>query len=312
MTGDRRTPFEAALAEYPEQVRRLFQNIPLQGGVLLAGQVHEVMHQLSIDIYELMVRLLPLASIFAAAPISEFQVGAVVSAEDGSNPKEMNLYLGANMEFEHLDLGVTTHAEQAAAMNAWHHNARNLNAVATSEPPCGYCRQFLSETDANSDLIVIRPSQDRQTYRRQRLAELLPHAITPKDLGNENSLMTDTSPRQELMLEHNQDDPVIERALYAAQRSYAPYTRNYAGCAIQTDDEVIINGRYAESVAFNPSLSPIHSALLRLNMATLVETRSIERAVLVEKPTIIQQRDITQRMLSSCAPKVALEYYPII
>jgi cytidine deaminase len=308
---NRREQFEAELKRFPEPVGKLLWNIPLQGGVLLPDQVHAVMDRLSIDANKLMVRLLPLASIFAVAPISEFHVGAVALAESGMNHQEKRLYLGANMEFENLDLSMTIHAEQAAVINAWHQNGQHLQAVATSEPPCGYCRQFLKETANSSDLIVIRPSSNRQDYHHHPLVELLPYAIAPQDLGNQSGLMASTSQPQELSLKFKNDDPAIEKALFAAQRSYAPYTHNFSGCAIQTDDETIFSGRYAESVAFNPSLSPIHSALVRLNMATLDEERSIKRAVLIEKPTTIQQRKSAEQLLASWTPDVELEYHTL-
>jgi cytidine deaminase len=308
---NRRALFEAQVKHFPEPVGELLWNIPLQGGALLTDQVYAVMDRLSIGTYELMVRLLPIASIFAVAPISEFHVGAVALAESGLNPQEMNLYLGANMEFENLDLSMTIHAEQAAVINTWHQNGQQLQAVATSEPPCGYCRQFLNETASSSDLTVIRPSSNRQGYHHHPLVELLPYALAPQDLGNQSGLMANTSQLQELNLKFKNDDPAIEKALFAAQRSYAPYTHNFSGCALQTDDETIFSGRYAESVAFNPSLSPIHSALVRLNMATLDEGGSIKRAVLVEKPTTVQQRKIAEQLLDSWAPDVELEYHTL-
>jgi hypothetical protein len=48
-----------------------------------------------------------------------------------------------------------------------------------------------------------------------------------------------------------------------------------------------------------------------MNMATLEQQQSIQRAVLVEKPTAVSQRKITELLLGSWAPGVGLEYYEI-
>lgn len=48
----------------------------------------------------------------------------------------------------------------------------------------------------------------------------------------------------------------------AAANSYAPCSQEKSGVAIQTTDGQIYYGSYSETVAFNPSLSPLQTALV--------------------------------------------------
>ena len=110
------------------------------------------------------------------------------------------------------------------------------------------------------------------------------------------------------------DHPIIHdalKALLAAEKSYAPYSRNFAGCTLQTDAGEIYSGRNVESAAYNPSLTPLQSAIINLNMATFGNDHVIQRVVLVEKPTAVSQRKAVELFLGSWAPGVELEYYEI-
>jgi len=64
-----------------------------------------------------------------------------------------------------------------------------------------------------------------------------------------------------------------------------------------------------ESVAYNPSVSPLLSVILRLNLMSLKEKHAIDRIVLVEKPTRIRQMDIVEMLIRSWAPGIELEYH---
>lgn len=308
---DRQKQFEAALNEFPEPVRQILQTIPLQAGKLSAPQCTELMKNLGIDPEELMTRLLPLAKIYAVVPVSRFQVGAVAMAVSRSHDDRFDLFMGANMEFMHQPLNQTIHAEQSATLQAWHQGARYLQAIATSEAPCGHCRQFLYEFEKNADMMVITPDGKNLAYRRTALSDLLPEAFGPLDLGKCSGLMSPASQDRKLRLKAAAKDRTVAQALLAAEKSYAPYTQNFAGCALQTKTGEIFSGRYAESAAYNPSLPPLQSAVLCMNMATLEQQQSIQRAVLVEKPTAVSQRNATELLLGSWAPGVGLEYYEL-
>jgi len=308
---DRQKQFEAALNEFPAPVRQILQTIPRQAGRLSAPQCTELMKNLGIEPEELMTRLLPLAKIYAVVPVSRFQVGAVAMAVSRSHAGRFDLFMGANLEFMHQSLNQTIHAEQSATLQAWHQGAGYLQAIATSEAPCGHCRQFLYEFEKNADLMVITPHGKNRAYRRTALADLLPEAFGPLDLGKRSGLMSPAPQDRKLRLKAGAKDRTVAQALSAAEKSYAPYTQNFAGCALQTKTGEIFSGRYAESAAYNPSLAALQSAVLCLNMATLEEQQSIQRVVLVEKPTAVSQRNVTELLLGSWAPGIGLEYYEI-
>jgi cytidine deaminase len=308
---DRQKQFEKALNDFPEPVRKILQTIPQQAGRLSASQCIELMTHLGIDREELMTRLLPLAKSYALVPVSQFQVGAVAMADSRSNDGRFNLFLGANLEFRQQPLNQSIHAEQSATMNAWHQGAGYLKAIATSEAPCGHCRQFLYEFEKNADLIMITPHGKNLPYRRTALSDLLPEAFGPLDLGNHSGLMSPEPPDRKLRLETADKDPTIARALSAAQKSYAPYTQNVAGCALQTQTGEIFSGRSAECAAYNPSLTALQSAVVALNVDALEQQPSIQRVVLVEKPTAVSQRRSTELFLGSWAPRIELEYFEL-
>ena len=309
MKATRADRFKSALDSFPDPARDLLQYLPQQAGRLSSKTWRMLMDLLHVSMPELMVRLLPLSKIFSTPAISHFHVGAVALAGEQSVDDEMNLYMGANMEFKHLALNMSIHAEQAVVMNAWHQGANHVKSIATSELPCGHCRQFLNELSGSSDLMVIKPLGEENNYRSSRLCEILPEAFSPSDLGNKKGFMTSPRIISKLELACPAEDPVVQTALLAAESSYAPYTGNVAGCAIQTTEGQIVNGSYVESVAYNPSIPPLHSAISRLNMMTIQETHAIHRIVLVENPTRVRQRDLVEMLMRSWAPHLELEYY---
>ncbi len=89
------------------------------------------------------------------------------------------------------------------------------------------------------------------------------------------------------------DDRLVLEALHAANLSHAPYSQAHSGMALQLADGRIFAGRYAENAAFNPSLPPLQSALILLNI-TGGDCRDIRRAVLVERDAVaLSQWDAT-------------------
>jgi cytidine deaminase len=271
MINNRQKQFQEQLLEFPQPAQRILQSIPRQAGRLFARQCTELIQRLEIDLEQLMTRLLPLAKAYAVVPVSGFQVGAVALADTGSNGGPTDLFLGANIEFMHQPLNQSIHAEQSAALHAWHQGAQFLRAIATSEPPCGYCRQFLYEFEKSAQMTIITPDGENGGYRKEMLSDLL----------------------------------------MATEKSYAPYTRNVAGCGLQTSTGKIFKGRCVESAAFNPSLTALHSAILCLNMATFEAKQTVQRVVLVERPTKVSQRRAAELLLESWAPEIDLEYYTI-
>lgn len=194
--------------------------------------------------------LLPLAARYAKPPVSDFFVGAVARGLSGS------LYFGANLEFAGEALSFTVHAEQSAVANAWSHGESGIDLIAVTAAPCGYCRQFLNELTTAASLTIAMPGVTRP------LTELLPSAFGPRDLGIEGGLMQP----DDHALVIDEDDELALEALRAANRSYAPYSKSYAGVALRAMDGAIVTGAYAENAAFNPSMSPLEVALSQLNL----------------------------------------------
>jgi cytidine deaminase len=259
-----------------------------------------------------MLRLLPLAKLYSRTPISGFQVGAAAKAGMSEDADEFALFLGANIEFPAQALTQTIHAEQAAVINAWLQGAKHIEAVAVTAAPCGYCRQFLLELDGGFNLKVILQNQISGKTSRHNLADFLPHSFGPRELGQSTGLIESPAQPAGLNLQPSSNDSFVQKALYAANKSYAPYSHNLAGCAIEAGNGKIYAGRYAENAAFNPSLSPLHTAFIRMHLDNFGFEKKVSRAVLVEKPASISQRAICELLLQSVAQGVALEYYEAV
>lgn len=211
------------------------------------------------------VPLLAQVAKFAKPPVSNFKVGAVAVG------RSRKMYAGANIEFAGEALSFTVHAEQAAVVNAWMGGETAIDIVATSAAPCGYCRQFLNELVTARELKIVINREELT------LAELLPHSFGPRDLGVDGGLLTPID--NALTIDENDD--VARAALAAANMSYAPYSKAFAGVALRTHAGEIVAGPYAENAAFNPSLSPLEAALSQLNLAG-GDWSDIAEAVLVQ------------------------------
>jgi cytidine deaminase len=211
-----------------------------------------------------LLTLLPQAAAFARPPISNFRVGAIARGTSGK------LYFGTNLEFAGEALSFTVHAEQSAVVNAWMSGETGIDVVATSAAPCGYCRQFLNELVTARELLVVMPNESRP------LSELLPSSFGPRDLGIDGGLLQPEN--HELAIAESDD--LAQAALQAANMSYAPYSKSFAGVAVRTKDGRMFSGAYAENAAFNPSLSPLQAALSQLNLGGAAWT-DIAEAVLV-------------------------------
>jgi cytidine deaminase len=114
----------------------------------------------------------------AHAPYSHFKVGAAILSDDG------RIFVGCNVE--NSAYGVSLCAERNAIGQAVAAGVRRLAAVAIVAdsrlpcPPCGMCRQAMSE-HAPPGLPVRARTLKRRELRRT-LAQLLPDAFTDRFL----------------------------------------------------------------------------------------------------------------------------------
>ncbi|MEO0342580.1 MAG: cytidine deaminase [Pseudomonadota bacterium] len=297
---------------FPKEIKRTLSADLETSASISSPTVASILGKMDIDIGTLMVMLLPTASSYAVVPISGFHVGAIalgLAKPDGPG----TLYLGSNMEFTGQALLYSVHGEQSATNNAWISGETGLQAIAINAAPCGYCRQFLYETStANKGFeVLLKENADPKDFRYKAapLTHFLPDAFGPANLKISDRLMQASTHGFRI----DDPDPVIEAALKAANASYAPYTQNASGVALQLDDGQIFAGRYAENAAFNPSMSPLESALAWMNMNRPAGARYyIEDAVLVENASsVISQKEATKAVLSSVAPSVRLRHFPV-
>ena len=279
--------FDQAIAEFPTGVQDKLREYSKGDdfcGVVSAMDAEYIAAQTGWEMHQVMLGLLWFARSYAKPPISRYRVGAISQGASG------NLYYGANMEFVGEALSFCVHAEQAATVNAWVHNETELRALAITAAPCGYCRQFLYELETFSTLQILLPNRQPTT-----LLNLLPDAFGPSDLGARGGLMK--SADHQLILQSS--DPVVLSALAAANMSYAPYSKGYAGVALATTSGQVYSGPYAENAAFNPSMSPMEAALAHLNMCGRTY-EEISQAVLVEvQGSPCSQVDASRKVLDS-------------
>jgi cytidine deaminase len=254
-------------------------------GVITAQQVDDLAAAIPTSVDSLLLLLVPFAQCYAIPPVSEYPVGVIAQGKSGS------AYFGANMEYKGTALSFTVHGEQSATTNAWLNGEQGLTSIAISAAPCGYCRQFLYEITTAATLEVLLVGKPPEL-----LTDLIPQAFGPNDLGVTAALM---SPENHgLKLDPTPMDPVVQAALAAANASYAPYTSGFAGVAISTASRATYTGRYAENAAFNPSMSPLESALTMWSFGGNTND-AIEKAVLVEAPSLVDQADVTAEVLAT-------------
>ncbi len=285
------------LPKFTEKSRARLRSLiddPKYSGQISAADAAALANFENTSLDQLMVNLLPLAQSYSHAPISNFFVGAVARGASGS------LYTGANIEIPGQCLGFAVHAEQAALSNAYMHAEESVTALAIGGAPCGHCRQFIDEMSPDGEILIVTPSKPPM-----KLSSILPSAFGPAALGMTHGAF----PVQEtkLTLLHDSSDPVATAALDAASHSYAPYSKSPAGVAVRSAHGRIYRGSYIESVAFNPSLSPLQVALAALIAAG--ETYSAIAAVTVVEgqDAKISQKAVTEIVLGAIAPEVKLE-----
>ena len=108
----------------------------------------------------------------AYAPYSQFLVGAAVISQDGS------IYSGGNIE--NASYGGSVCAERVAIWKAISEGQTHICAllIATSHvnyvPPCGFCRQILSEFAEDCPIAMLNGSGE---IKEISLSQLLPQAF---------------------------------------------------------------------------------------------------------------------------------------
>ena len=276
-----------------DRLTRLLRE-PGFSGQIPASEVKGLLESEGKTIDTLMLELLPLARAYSRPPISNYLVGVVARGLSGA------LYLGANLEIPGHSLGFSVHGEQSAISNAYMHADSGVAAIAVTAAPCGHCRQFMNELSPGADIQILV-----QGSPATNLSSLLPHSFGPKDLGAKDGAFLVRE--VDLNLPKGISDEFAVAALDAARKSYAPYTMAHSGVAIGTGSGRIYKGSYIENAAFNPSLSPLQTALVAL-IAAGESHAAISRATLVEiGGAAISQRSVAEAALGAIVPGVNLQ-----
>jgi cytidine deaminase len=288
----------------------------------------------------LLLALIPPARAAARPPVSAFYVGAAALGASGA------AYLGANVEFAGAPLHAAIHAEQFAVTVARAASERGgLTHLATSAAPCGHCRQFLCELPRASSLRCVTAGAEGAAAT---LAHLLPAAFGPADLLGEDAAPLLLQARHNgvqlappgtaaLAAARASGDAALTEAIYAAlaaaNGAHAPYSRCPAGVALLRDGArasssasatsasassasslsfCVHAGGSAESVAFNPSLTPLAAAAVAAASGGAAgDWSDVTRAVLVELPNApVSYADATRAILASAMPRCVLTVLP--
>lgn len=210
--------------------------------------------------------LLEQAKAFARAPVSGYQVGAVLVTVQGQ------IFAGANLEFAGQPLSTAVHAEQAAVAAALLRGQRDWRELLVSERPCGHCRQFLREFDGGTLRVRVLGKDGAESA--STLNELLPQAFGGEVFSPET---TEETARLGPRLPNTDWAAAAREAL---ARSHARYSGNPAAVVLAGDGHLVA-GASLESAAFNPSLGPMACALSQWRLGGR-EFGEIEHAWLVQ------------------------------
>jgi cytidine deaminase len=241
------------------------------GGVITGDEVSSLCTWFGLDnVEQLMLLVLPHARALSRPLISKYEVGAVGLVKDSGA-----IIIGCNVEFPGTHLGTTLHGEGFITTRAFS-RGESLAKIAIGEAhPCAFCRQYLSEFASARDLLLIDP-----LGHRLKLSELYPWPFDPAYLG-ESGAVPGTVHWPTLQLEPNPLSPDIAAKLEATgQRAYAPYSKSPSAIVLLLSDGSMIGGATIESVAYNPTISPLQAAIVDL-LAHGYEYRDIIDAALV-------------------------------
>ena len=267
------------------------------GGVLPASEVEALCRVHGADVETLMLVLLKFAESFARPPISNFTVGAI-GMEAGTG----NLVFGGNLEFTVAHHGNPVHGEGFVLTRAFSRGT-SIDAIAIGEAhPCAHCRQYLSEFAATSNLTLIDPLGHRLT-----MAQIYPWPFDPNYLG-ESGIVAGAVPYPDLRLGHHALAPDIARRLEATgRRSYSPYGKSPAAIVLSLADGRQIAGAVIESVAFNPTMSPLQAAMIDLFAHGYAITDIASAAIATRRGAAVDYVTHAVGLLNAIAPDLQID-----
>jgi cytidine deaminase len=274
------------------------------GSLLRAETVHKLIQKYQLlDNIELMTMLIEAAKVIARPEISNYNVSAV-----GLEKETGNLLFGGNVEFLNPDseipalpLNETIHGEQFVMARAFQRGT-TISAMALQEAnPCGHCRQFISEFRGARNIVLADPLGHDFT-----LADIHLWPFDPPELGEEG-VEPGLFGAKILALPTPFPTSRLQKVAWeAAKYSYAPYSKSPAGIALLMNDGRVFSGSYIENVAFNPSLGPLHSALINMIANGYAYSDIVQVELVQGRENRADYRRQVQNMLETIAPKAKL------
>jgi cytidine deaminase len=264
------------------------------GGVLPAVDAQEICRIHGLTAEELMHLARPLAEPLSDPSLSDFHVAAVGLEDTGG------LLFGGNLEFPGTSIWNTVHGEGFLATRAYSRGTR-LTAIALGEAhPCAHCRQYLSEFAGGPGLMLI----DRIGHRLP-LGALYPWPFDPAYLGDAGAVASEAR-WSNLRLPVSEFDAMLTAAV---RRAHAPYSKSPAAVALRLNDGNHVAGVSIESVAFNPTMSPLQSALIDLRAHGYRPADVAAAAIGVTSDGPVDYAAQTRDLLAAVAPGVTLNVF---
>jgi len=238
-------------------------------------------------------------------PISNFHVSCAALGSSG------RVYIGVNIEFRELPLPSALHAEQFLVMNAFQHQEEALEILYISHVPCGHCRQFMCELHRSEHMTILINGIEGERFT---LPQLLPLRFTPRDLIGDEARFLFQPRDNELRLPKEVEESLreggetleaamAERALKEANASYAPYSNCPSGLCLSDASGNLYGGCLVESAAYNPTVSPLHSALVNGLVNGLGGWEAITQVTLVEaKDAAVKHEHVIRECLKFICP----------
>ncbi len=223
-------------------------------GFLSAEEVKALVGTLRITVEELVSQLLPRAVARSIVPVSGNRAGAICRGTSG------NLYFGATLEVKGNTADYVVHAVKASIANAISKGEIGLKAITGTARICDPCRDFIRELHTVRELKIEWPNQPPISF-----GDMLTRDFEAADPTFQGRLMEPQSHR--LCLENQIPDNLTQKALEAASSSYAPYSNDFSGVAVEVKTSQIYSGSYAENEAKNSILTPLQSAIVNMIMA---------------------------------------------
>jgi cytidine deaminase len=228
------------------------------GHVVPAERAAEVVERFDLlDVDALMLLLLDDARTLADPPMSGYWVGIVGRESDTGD-----LVLGGNLEFPGTHLGTTVHGEGFVMTRAYQRGTSIATLALNRAHPCAHCRQYISEFAASADLTLI----DTLGHRLS-LADIYPWPFAPSALGEVGAVPgidhhPDLAIADARRAEQALPDGARTALLAAGRRAWTPYSGCPSAAVVQVADGSLWSGAAVESVAFNPTMPPLQSALI--------------------------------------------------